>query len=103
MKISQIYKLNKTQYELDFVDIDPEIDTPLFLDPYYISKCDFDFAITADSSIRSYFEFLLALLRNNDVKEAEELFSYLGEIMIFVLVCLVVNQMVMVWGRKIQV
>ena len=79
MKISQIYKLNKTQYELDFVDIDPEIDTPLFLDPYYISKCDFDFAITADSSIRSYFEFLLALLRNNDVKEAEELFSYLGE------------------------
>ena len=53
MKISQIYKLNKTQYELDFVDIDPEIDTPLFLDPYYISKCDFDFAITADSSIRS--------------------------------------------------
>lgn len=79
MKISQIYKLNKTQYELDFVDIDPEIDTPLFLDPYYISKCDFDFAITADSSIRSYFEFLLTLLRNNDVKEAEELFSYLGE------------------------
>ena len=56
MKISQIYKLNKTQYELDFVDIDPEIDTPLFLDPYYISNCDFDFAITADSSIRSYFE-----------------------------------------------
>lgn len=79
VKISELYDLNKSQYELDFVDIDPSIDTPLFLDPYYISKCDFPFAITANSTIRSYFEFLLALLRGNRIKQAEELFSYLGE------------------------
>lgn len=79
MKISKLFSLNKSQYELDFVDIDPNVDTPLFLDPYYISKCDFPFAINAHNTLRSYFEFLLALLRGNRIRQAEELFSYLGE------------------------
>ena len=79
MKISKIFNLQKTQYELDFVDIDPSVDTPLFLDPYYISKCDFPFAIDAHSTLRSYFEFLLALLRGKRMQQAEELFSHLGE------------------------
>lgn len=79
MRISKQFNLQKSQYELDFVDIDPSVDTPLFLDPYYISKCDFPFAIDAHSTLRSYFEFLLALLRTNKIKQAEELFSYLGE------------------------
>ena len=79
MKISELFGLNKTQFELDFVDIDTEKDTPLFLDPYYISKCDFPFAVSAYESIKTYFEFLLALLRGNHVDEAEELFSHLGE------------------------
>lgn len=79
MKISMIFNLGKSQYELDFVDIKPNIDTPLFLDPYYISKCEFPFAINANSTIRSYFEFLLALLRGNRIRQAEELFSHLGE------------------------
>ena len=79
MKISELFNLNKTQFELDFVDIDTQKDTPLFLDPYYISKCDFPFAVAAYESIRTYFEFLLALLRGNKVALAEELFSHLGE------------------------
>lgn len=79
MKISKIYNLRKTQLELDFIDIDPSADTPLFLDPYYISKCDFPFAIEAHSTLRSYFEFLLALLRGKRMQQAEELFSHLGE------------------------
>lgn len=79
MRISKQFNLQKSQYELDFVDIDPSVDTPLFLDPYYISKCDFPFAIDAHSTLRSYFEFLLALLRGNKIQQAEELFSHLGE------------------------
>lgn len=79
MKISKIFDLSKTQYELDFVDINPDGDTALFLDPYFISKCEFPFAIEAHSTIRSYFEFLLALLRGNRIEQAKELFSHLGE------------------------
>lgn len=79
MKISEQFGLNKSQYELDFVDIDPTIDTPLFLDPYFISKCEFPFAVEAHNTLRSYFEYLLALLRAGKIRKAEELFSYLGE------------------------
>ena len=79
LEISKIFNLQKSQYELDFVDINPDIDTPLFLDPYYISKCEFPFAIDANSTIRSYFEYLLALLRGSRIEQAEELFSHLGE------------------------
>lgn len=79
MKISKRFDLGKTQFELDFVDIDSNADTPLFLDPYFISKCDFPFAIDAHNTLRSYFEFLLALLKGNYIKQAEEIFSYLGE------------------------
>ena len=31
VKISELFDLKKSQYELDFVDINPDIDTPLFL------------------------------------------------------------------------
>lgn len=79
MKISKLFQLGKTQCELDFVDIDPSVDTPLFLDPYFISKCEFPFAERAHYSLQTYFEQLLWLLRGGFVNEASELFSHLGE------------------------
>lgn len=79
MKISELYQLEKSQCELDFVDIDPSIDTPLFLDPYFISKCDFPFAEKAHYSIQTYFEYLLSLLRGGSISEASEVFSHLNE------------------------
>jgi len=79
MRISEIFNLDKSQYELDFVDIDVDFDMPLFLDPYYISKLDFNFSVSAHATLRSFFEYLLLLLRNNKIIEAEEIFSYLGE------------------------
>lgn len=79
MKISERFNLNKTQFELDFVDVDTDCDTRLFLDPYFISKCDFPFARNAHDTLRSYFENLLALLRGNHMEVAEEVFSHLGE------------------------
>lgn len=79
MRISERFGLGKSQYELDFVDIDTNIDMPLFLDPYYISKQEFPLAEESFRSLKSYFEFLLKLLRQGKKEEARELFGYLGE------------------------
>ena len=40
LKISEVLNLNKSQFELDFIDIDIENDIPLFIDPVYISKAN---------------------------------------------------------------
>ena len=80
MKISKLFDIKKTQYELDFVDIDPEADMPLFLDPYYISKCEFPFAENAYESISSYFEYLLALLKGKS-------FVFVCVFFLFLVVC----------------
>ncbi|MGB4658954.1 MAG: hypothetical protein WBI07_07235 [Mobilitalea sp.] len=79
MRISEKFVLNKSQYELDFVDVDTDIDIPLFLDPYFIAKNDFPLASEAHLSLRSFFECLLSALREDRKKDAEELFSHLGE------------------------
>lgn len=101
MKISKLFNLGKSQYELDFVDIDPEVDTPLFMDPYYISKCDFPFAAEAHRTIRFYFEFLLALLKGEKHQQAEELFPIWARVMTYVWECLQACQVGMGWGLRI--
>lgn len=79
MKISEIFNLNKSQFELDFVDIDPDIDIPLFLDPYFISKSTTDFGKSAYNLMNDFFSILLNSLNRGDIERAQELFSFLGE------------------------
>ena len=79
MKISDLFGLKRSQHELDFVDVDIDSDTPLFLDPYFIAKNDFPFAYDARLSLRSFFACLLNALKKNRIDEAKELFSHLGE------------------------
>jgi len=79
MRISEIFNMGMSQYELDFIDIDPRRDIPLFIDPYFISKCEFPLARDAHYRIKSFFEHLLKQLKANDIQRAHELFSYLSE------------------------
>lgn len=78
-KITEIFNLNKTQYELDFINIDIEKDAQLFIDPYWISKQDCEFTIECDMLIKSFFTKLIRLLKQNKITQALQLCSHLNE------------------------
>ncbi|MED4699554.1 hypothetical protein P9436_10860 [Lysinibacillus capsici] len=79
MRISEIYKLNKSQHELDFIDIDIERDTPLFLDPYLMGIREDEWSRNAHRTIESFFQYVLELYKNDLKIEAKLLFENLGE------------------------
>ncbi|MFA6253047.1 MAG: hypothetical protein WCV69_02150 [Patescibacteria group bacterium] len=79
MKISEIFDLKKSQYELDFVDVNIDGDTPLFLDSYFIKNSKSRFGQEASKDIQSFTNHFFGLLRSDLRQEALGLFSYLGE------------------------
>ncbi|MDQ3712710.1 MAG: hypothetical protein M3388_10890 [Acidobacteriota bacterium] len=79
MKITQVSNINKTQYELDFVDIDIAVDNSLFIDPYFLSQRNDYWAINASRTIKSFFQYIVTLISNGNLSEAKDLFSHLGE------------------------
>lgn len=79
MKISKFLRLNKTQRELDFVDIDLRDDTPLFIDPMLIANKVDRWSQDAHTTIENFFHFLIVNVKAGRVDDAKVLFSYLGE------------------------
>lgn len=79
MKVSQYFNLNKTQHELDFVDIDYEKDIPLFLDPYFFSINEDPWSLEASAIIQSFFQFVIDLIIADKINDAEKLFYHLAE------------------------
>jgi hypothetical protein len=79
MRISKIFNLTKSQYELDFVDIDINHDLPLFLDPYYLSLKRDNWSTKASLTVKSFFQKIIDLIRRGKDKEARKLMQYLGE------------------------
>ncbi|WP_182104080.1 hypothetical protein [Niallia taxi] len=79
MKISEIFNLEKSQRELDFVDIDIETDLPLFLDPYNLSLKVDAWSIDAHRTIQSFFHNVIDLYKAGRRVEAKQLFVNLSE------------------------
>ena len=79
MRLSEFFNLQKSQYELDFIDIELNSDIPLFIDPYYLGTCNFSWAYNANRSLESFFELLLRYLKSNQTSKAKTLFSHLNE------------------------
>ncbi len=65
MKISEKLNLTKSQFELDFVDIDTERDIPLFIDSNLIRKYDSEFNAKFVETMDSFFSYLINTLSNN--------------------------------------
>ncbi len=78
-KISKTFNLDKTQYELDFVDIDPDRDFPVYLNPFTFSARSDRFSVDASRTIMGFFQHNLNLIRNNLVDQARLNFSHLNE------------------------
>lgn len=79
IKISQIYNLEKSQRELDFIDIDIDNDLPLFVDPYFLSHRKDSWSMSAHRTIQSFFHHVSDLLEAGFQKEARVLFENLSE------------------------
>ncbi len=79
MRISEIFRLGTRQAELDFVDIDIDRDTPLFIDPFVLSTRADPWSIGASHTIRSFFQFFINLIYAEEFEDARRLFDYLHE------------------------
>lgn len=79
MKITEIYKLDKGQAEVDFVDIDTNQDMQLFIDPFFLGKRTDRWSIKVTQTIRSFFHHTIQLIRDDKLQEAKELFDHLHE------------------------
>ncbi len=79
MRISERFSLNKLQPELDFVDVDLERDTPLFIDPYFLSLRVDALSTNASRTVRNFFQRIISLIGDSRNDEAIELLNYLKE------------------------
>ena len=79
MTISKFFNLKKTQYELDFIDIEINNDLPLFIDPYYLGMCNYSWAINANRTLENYFSLLLKYLKSKDLESAKNIFLHMNE------------------------
>jgi hypothetical protein len=79
MKISRHLNLGVTQHEIDFIDIDIDNDTPLFIDPHFLATRSDSWSKDATRSIRSFFRHFLTLVRSGERDKALELFRFLRE------------------------
>ncbi|MEN3351332.1 MAG: hypothetical protein V7632_4967, partial [Bradyrhizobium sp.] len=79
MDFSRFFSLSKAQAELDFVNVDPERDTRVFVDPYALEVKDDQWSNRCADHIRSFFHAVLHAIRNGDDDRAMHLLSNLHE------------------------
>lgn len=78
-RFSEHFSLGVSQHELDFVDVSTSFDTPVYVDPYAIETLDDVWAAKASDNIRTFFQEVLAAIRENDMARSAGLMSHLTE------------------------
>jgi len=73
---SECFNLNKSQYELDFVDVPVNNgDVPLFIDPYAISKRNDYWSIDCHNAIVKFFQGVIDEIRNGNETQAKKMWA----------------------------
>ncbi len=79
MRISEYYKLRRTQPMLDFVDVDITGDTPVFIDPRALRLLPSKWGDECISLIQSFFRAVLVAIHDSKHSEAQRLLRTLRE------------------------
>ena len=76
---SDYYCLEKTQWELDFVDIPIDEDIPLFIDPFAISQRPDRFSQECNQTLMTFFDRIIQDIRSGRGDDAKYLLRFLRE------------------------
>jgi len=76
---SKVFGINKTQPELDFVNVHLNRDAPLFIDPYAISQRRDSWSLSCHELIKSFFQLIIESIRAGNYDKAKELLLHLKE------------------------
>jgi len=79
MRFSDYFELNKSQVELDFVDIPLTTDLPLYVDPYALSLEDAEWFVACNNLVIDFFELVVNCIRENEENRARRLLQNLRE------------------------
>ena len=78
-RVSTLFGLGRSQPSLDFVDVDVNGDTPLFISPSAVSRLPTTWGHECTSLIQNFFSRVLELIKDGDDAGAERLLSALRE------------------------
>lgn len=79
MRVSQIYNLSGSQGTLDFIDVDINRDTPLFIDPAVLATSPDPWAKNCAAAVQNFFQCVLDSISAGDTIRARALLSRLNE------------------------
>ncbi len=79
MLFSQAFNIGKSQPELDFVDIDVDLDFPLYFDPSTFLDGDDEFSKDCADDIYDFFDAVMEAIRQGDRHRGVELLAALRE------------------------
>jgi hypothetical protein len=79
ISFSEHFGLNKTQSELDFVNVPVNTDIPLFIDPYALSQRIDRWSINSHQTLICFFQKVVDYISENRRDEAIRLLSFLRE------------------------
>ena len=79
LTFSKAFRINKSQSELDFVDVPLNNDIPLFIDPYALSQRPDAWSLSCHELIKYFFQLIIESIRAGNLDKARELLLHFKE------------------------